>query len=200
MKSWCVWQHSLIAGHIDMTFYQGRLYMLWRFMPSLFVFEMVEDEQHGVRFSRMMDCLIEKLLPTPLGLNHVLSCNMVEWRGRLLLIIRYYGGYHVRHRVLKVEVFAVDLSTKPNSLTEIHSFGGDCIFVGTGGCKSFPAGQHPGVEGDLIYFVPDHYNPHDALVYNMRDRKKRRIVEPLPRGVCSPVLSFGFPVWLFPPE
>ncbi|KXG28823.1 uncharacterized protein LOC110435489 [Sorghum bicolor] len=199
MKSWRVWQHPLIAGHIDMAFYQGRLYMLWRFSPSLFVFEIVEDV-HGVSFSRMKDCLLEKLLPTPLGSNHVLSCNMVEWRGRLLLIIRYYGGYQVRHRVLKVEVFAMDLSTKPISLTEIHSFGGDCIFVGSGGCKSFPAGLYRGVEGDLIYFVPDHYNTHDAFVYNMRDGKIRLIVEPTPRRICAPVHSLGFPVWLFPPE
>lgn len=199
MKSWCVWQHSLIAGHIDMAFYQGRLYMLWRFTPSLFVFEIAEDG-HGVKFSRMKDCLLEKLLATPLGSSHVLSCNMVEWHGRLLLIIRYYGGYQVRHRVLKVEVFAIDLNTKPNSLTEIHSFGGDCVFVGSGGCKSFPAGQYRGVEGDLIYFVPDHYNPHDAFVYNMMDGKTRFIAEPLPCSISAPEQSSGFPVWLFPPE
>ncbi|RLM69581.1 hypothetical protein C2845_PM17G12640 [Panicum miliaceum] len=202
MKSWRVCHHALFAGHIDIAFYQGKLYMLWRFTPCLFAFEISEDER-GVTISRMKDCMIEKLLllPSTLGSNHELSCNMVEWSGRLLLIIRYYGGYgyQARHRV-KVKVFAMELSTNPFGLTEIHNFDGDCIFVGSGGSKSFPAGQNGGLEGDLIYFGPDHYNPHDAFMYSMKDGRTGSIVKPLPCGTRASERSLGFPVWLFPSE
>ncbi|RCV38818.1 hypothetical protein SETIT_8G172600v2 [Setaria italica] len=198
MRSWRVCHHALFAGHIDIAFYQGKLYMLWKFTPCLFAFELGDDE-HGVTISRMKDCFIEKLLPTTLGSTHELSCNMVEWHGRLLLIIRYYGGYQARHRV-KVKVFVMDLSTNPSVLTEIHSFGSDCIFIGSGGCKSFPAGQHGGVEGDLIYFGPDHYNPHDAFVYSMRDGRTGPIFKPLPCVTHASERNLGFPVWLFPKE
>jgi hypothetical protein len=198
MKSWRVCHHALLAGHIDIAFYQGKLYVLWRFTPCLFAFEISEDER-GVTISRMKDCMIEKLLPSTLGLYHELSCNMVEWSGRLLLIIRYYAVYQARNRV-KVKVFAMDLSTNPVGLTEIRSFGSDCIFVGLGGSKSFPAGQHDGVEGDLIYFGPDHYNPHDTFVYSMRDGRTGPIVQPLPCSTSASERNLGFPVWLFPSE
>ena len=198
MKSWRVCRHALLAGHFDIAFYQGKLYMLWRFMPCLFSFELGEDER-GVTVSHMKDFMIEKLLPSTLGLYHELSCNMVEWSGRLLLIIRYYGGYQARNRV-KVKVFAMDLSTNPVGLAEIRSFGSDCIFVGSGGSKSLPAGQHGGVEGDLIYFGPDHYNPHDAFVYSMRDGRTGPIVQPLPCSTRASERNLGFPVWLFPSE
>ncbi|BAS88611.1 Os04g0329650 [Oryza sativa Japonica Group] len=59
------------------------------------------------------------------------------------------------------EVFALDVDTNPYGLTEIHSL--------NGGCKSFPAGLHHGVEGDHIYFVPDDWKPYDTFVYSMRD-------------------------------
>ena len=198
MKSWRVCHHALLAGHIDIAFYQGKLYVLWRFTPCLFAFEISEDER-GVTISRMKDCMIEKLLPSTLGLYHELSCNMVEWSGRLLLIIRYYAVYQARNRV-KVKVFAMDLSTNPVGLTEIRSFGSDCIFVGLGGSKSFLAGQHDGVEGDLIYFGPDHYNPHEAFVYSMRDGRTGPIVQPLRCGTRASERKIGFPVWLFPSE
>uniref|UniRef100_A0A0A9E1R3 DUF295 domain-containing protein n=1 Tax=Arundo donax TaxID=35708 RepID=A0A0A9E1R3_ARUDO len=199
MKSWHVCRDALIAGHIDTAFYEGKLYMLWRFTPGLFAFELGEDG-HGVSVSRVEDCLIERLLPNPLENNDALSCNIVVWRGKLLLIIRYYRGYQARHNV-KVEVFALDFSTKPYGLTAIHGFGGDCIFVGSSGCKSFPAGLHNGIEGDFIYFVPDHYKPQDAFVYCMRHGRVRPFaIESSPGNIGAPEQNLGFPVWLFPSE
>lgn len=200
MTSWHVCQDALIAGHIDIAFYQGKLYMVWRFTPCLFALELGEDE-HGVNVSLVKDCLIERLLPNPLERNGVLSCNIVVWRGKLLLIIRYYGGSQARDNIRKVEVFALDFSTNPYGLTEIHGFGSDCVFVGSGGCKSFPAGLHGGVEGDLIYFVPDDYNPHGTFVYNMRDGTVRPFaIESSPRNIGTPEGNLDFPVWLFPSE
>ncbi|KAF8673180.1 hypothetical protein HU200_048729 [Digitaria exilis] len=204
MKTWRVYEHALFAGHVDIIFYQENLYMLWRFTPCLFALELGKDEEDGVIITSMKDCLVEKLLPNALVPTHETSCNMVEWKGRLLLIIRYHQApHHCRNMLVKVEVFVMDLSVMPCGLTQIHSLGNDCIFVGTGGCKSFSAGQHAGVEGDLIYFGPDHCNPHAAFAYSMRDRGTRAIVEtkPLPCvNNASPKQVLGYPVWLFPSE
>ncbi|KAK3120193.1 hypothetical protein QOZ80_9AG0683440 [Eleusine coracana subsp. coracana] len=201
MMSWHVCRDALIAGHVDIVFYQGKLYMLWRFTPCLFSFELRVDK-HGVSVTRVEDCLIESLLPKPLRHNDIVSCNIVVWRGKLLLIIRYYGGaYHQAWRnVLKVEVLTLDFSTKPYGVTEIHGFGTDCVFVGPGG-NSFPAALHDGLEDELIYFVPDHYNPHDAYVYNMKDGAVRPFgFESQPASFATPEDNLGFPVWLFPSE
>nr|XP_034569961.1 uncharacterized protein LOC117834512 [Setaria viridis] len=63
--------------------------------------------------------------------------------------------------IVKVEVFALDISTSRYGVTEIHSFDGDCIF---------------GVQGDLIYFADGcdgvfNYKNRlfDAYVCNIRD-------------------------------
>ncbi|TVU00376.1 hypothetical protein EJB05_54197 [Eragrostis curvula] len=201
MTSWHVRRDALIAGHIDMAFLKGKLYMLWRFTPCLVALELGEDER-GVTVSRIEDCFVESRLPNPLRYNDSVSCNIVVWRGKLLLVIRYYGGSQARHNVLKVGVLALDFSTKPYGVTEINGFGSDCIFVGSGGCKSFPAGLHDGFEDELIYFVPDHNNPHDAFVYNMKDGAVRPFaIESRPGSIVgTPQDSLGFPVWLFPSE
>ncbi|GJN04448.1 hypothetical protein PR202_ga21998 [Eleusine coracana subsp. coracana] len=160
MMSWHVCRDALIAGHVDIVFYQGKLYMLWRFTPCLFSFE-----------------------PGSISMG-------------------YYGGaYHQAWRnVLKVEVLTLDFSTKPYGVTEIHGFGTDCVFVGPGG-NSFPAALHDGLEDELIYFVPDHYNPHDAYVYNMKDGAVRPFgFESQPASFATPEDNLGFPVWLFPSE
>ncbi|KAL6841623.1 hypothetical protein ACP4OV_028562 [Aristida adscensionis] len=197
MTSWHICREALIAGQIDMVFFRDKLYMLWRFTPCLFALDLKEDN-HGVSVSHFNDCLIERRLPKPLG---AFSCNIVVWRGNLLLIIRYHGGYRDRNNVTKVEVFTLDFSKNPYGVSEIHSFGGDCIFVGSGGCKSFPASMYSEVEGDLIYFGPDDCDPYDKFVYNMKDGT----VRPFP--VSLSLVNFGalednldFPVWLFHSE
>jgi hypothetical protein len=102
-------------------------------------------------------------------------------------------------QVLGVEVFALDVNTSPYGLTEIHSFSGDCIFVGSGGCKSFPASSHDGVEGDLIYFVPDEWKPHDRFVYIMRDGAMRPFAAKLlSHYFYETEENLDFPVWLLP--
>jgi hypothetical protein len=202
MKSWHVCRDALIAGHNDLAFYQGKLYLVWRFTPCLIACELRADE-HGVSVTCVQDCLIESRLPKPLKFTDIVSCNIVVWRGQLLLIIRFYGARWTRNDpILKVKVLALDFSTKPYGVTEIHGFGTDSIFVGSGGCKTFPAGMHDGFEAGLIYFVPDQYNPHDAFVYNMRDGSVRPFCfESLPPcNFSNPEDDLGFPVWLFPSE
>jgi hypothetical protein len=140
MMSWHVCQHVLIGGYVDIAFYQGKLYVLSRFVPWIYSFELKVDKD-GIRVTHFEDCLIESRLPKPLRHNDTVSCNLVVWRGKLLLIIRYYGRLNHRRNVLKVEVLALDFSIKLYGVTEIRSFGTDCIFVGSGG-NSFPAGLH----------------------------------------------------------
>uniref|UniRef100_A0A0E0G7B7 KIB1-4 beta-propeller domain-containing protein n=1 Tax=Oryza nivara TaxID=4536 RepID=A0A0E0G7B7_ORYNI len=173
-----LWQPGMISWHIcagvdidgprDLTFYLGKLYVLQRYKIRLFAFEVGEDNG-GLMVSRVKRCLSALPLHHPYQEGGAISCNMVVWRGELLLIIRHYSDNYRDREVLKVEVFALDVNTNPYGLTEIHSLNGDCIFVGLGGCKSFPAGLHHGVEGDHIYFVPDDWKPYDTFVYSMRD-------------------------------
>jgi hypothetical protein len=126
MMLWLVCFGLGIDGLIDLTFYQGKLYVLLRHRKHLFTFVLEDD--HGLMVSRVELCLTQ--LPFDLFQEEVdaTCCNMVVWHGELLLIIRHYNDR-------RVEVFALDVSTNPHGLTEIHSFDGDCIFVVSGGCK-----------------------------------------------------------------
>ncbi|KAL6653987.1 hypothetical protein ACP70R_007452 [Stipagrostis hirtigluma subsp. patula] len=199
MESWHFCNGTDTDGPKDITFYQGKLYVLRRFIPRLLAFVLEEDDR-GIIVSRVEHCVTEPLPPHPVEQDGSLSSNMVVCRGKLLLIIRYYDScYRSRRSVIKVKVFALDFSTNPCGLTEIHSFDGDCIFVGSGSCKSVPTGLHDGVEGDLIYFVPDFWSPYDRFVYSMRDgRMKPFAVRLLPSKVPDNYLDF--PVWLCPSE
>uniref|UniRef100_A0A0E0KP14 KIB1-4 beta-propeller domain-containing protein n=1 Tax=Oryza punctata TaxID=4537 RepID=A0A0E0KP14_ORYPU len=170
-----LWQpgDDFMAVEIDgpryLSFYQGKLYVLTRHRTRLFTCELVEDDR-GFMVSRIECSLTELPRHHPYQEGGAISCNMVVWRGELLLIIRHNGDY-LKRQLHKLEEFALDVATNPYGLTEIHSLNGDCIFVGLGGCKSFAAGLHHGVEGDLIYFVPDDWKPYDTFVYSMRDGK-----------------------------
>ncbi|CAL4980241.1 unnamed protein product [Urochloa decumbens] len=142
-------------------------------------------------------CVTEPLPPLPMEENGSLNCNMVVWRGNLLLVLRYYDS-SFDDRKIEVEVFAVDFNTNPYGLPRIHNFDGDCIFIGSGSSKPFPAGLHDGVEGDLIYFVPEYWSPNDRFVYNMRDGTMRPFSAKLfPLEGC---VDDNSPVWLFPSE
>ncbi|TVU03083.1 hypothetical protein EJB05_51411 [Eragrostis curvula] len=195
MMSWNVCVGFDIQGSVDLAFYQGKLYVLQRPFALLYVFELEEDDR-GVIVSRVEQCVTQPLQPQPIW--HSMSCNMVVWRGNLLLIIRYYDGY-TKRSVVKVEVFVVDFSTNPKGLIKIDNFDGDCIFVDSGGCKSFPTNLHDGVEGDHIYFVPDYFSHYDSFVYNMRDGRMRPLaVNLLLHNVEEDNLDF--PVWLLPSD
>jgi hypothetical protein len=66
--------------------------------------------------------------------------------------------------------------------------------------KSFPAGLHDGVEGDL-YFVLDDRQPYDRFVYSMRDgRMKPFDAQLLASYFDVPVENLDFPLWLLPTE
>ena len=74
-----------------------------------------------------------------------MRCNMVVWRGKLLLIIRSFSQHTYRIMECKphsVEVFALDFSIRPCGFTQIHNFDGDCIFVQKSCCRPFSAGLH----------------------------------------------------------
>ncbi|KAL6653980.1 hypothetical protein ACP70R_007445 [Stipagrostis hirtigluma subsp. patula] len=197
MISWLFCAGVDIHGPKELAFYNGKLYVLQRFRPHLFAFELGEDDR-GVIVTRVELCVTEPLCPHPFGHDGSRSVNMVVWRGRLLLIIRYYDDHSPRHDVFNLKVFALDFDTNPYGVSEIHSFDGDCIFVSLGGCKSFPAGRHGGVEGDLIYFVPDYWNPNDRFVYSMRDAVVRPFaMESSPGNIRE---LNDLPVWLFPSD
>jgi len=208
MKSWHVCDGLPIVGPKDFAFYQGKLYVLLRFIPRLYAFELKEDDR-GVVVSRVEHCGIEQLHEHRVQDPGVLSCNIVVWRGSLLLIIRRYdtNRFSPKRALHQVEVFALDFSTNPCGLTEIHSFDGDSIFVDSCGCNSFPAGLYDGVEGDLVYFVDQYskyeyvggcFNPsYDTFVYNVRNGTARPFaVELSPDNFGAPRGKLDVPVWL----
>ncbi|CAO2144618.1 unnamed protein product [Urochloa humidicola] len=203
MASWYVCRGACIAGGNDLALYRGKLYMLWRFTPRLFAFDLRVNE-HGVSVSRVEPCVIDWLL----YYNHcgLMRCNIMVWRGKLLLIIRYINGYMTtRRKILKVGVFALDVSKNPCGISEIYEFDGDCILVDACGCKYFSAGLHVGIQGDLIYFADEydscngeiHY--YDTFVYNMDDGTMRPFdVERSPVKSGAPEGSLNVPVWFCP--
>ena len=131
---------------------------------------------------------------------------MVVWRGKLLLVIRIFSDSMYEKTECKphsVEVFALDFSTRPCGVTQIHNFDGDCIFVQKSGCRSFSAGLHVGVQRDLIYFLDEGITNHGSYTYvhNMRDGTLWRIAAGLPlpnSGVPQKCFPDDFPVWIFP--
>ncbi|KAJ1276131.1 hypothetical protein BS78_05G190600 [Paspalum vaginatum] len=201
MRSWHICDGYILNGLKDLAFYKGKLYILQRSQPDLYAFELEEGDR-GIVVSRVECCMSMLNFPHPLQLGIVggsMSCNIVVWRGLLLLVIKYYGDRYPRHKVLRVRVFALDFSRSPCAVTMIHNLGGDCIFVSSNGCRSFPASLHDTVEGDLIYFIPDYWSPYDSFVYNMRyGRKKHFPVKLLSCDFQLPEDVIDFPLWLFP--
>ncbi|RLM69986.1 hypothetical protein C2845_PM17G12620 [Panicum miliaceum] len=203
MKSWHVCDGLPIAGPKDFAFYQGKLYVLLRFIPRLYAFELEEDDR-GVVVSCVEHCMIDPLHDHVQD-HGVLSCNIVVWRGHLLLIIRRYDTtdkFGPKRTLRQVEVFALDFSTNPCGLTEIRS---DSIFVDSCGCNSFPAGLSDGVEGDLVYFVDQNtkyegnsFDPsYDTFVYDVRNGTTRPFaVELSPHNFGAPRGKLDVPLWL----
>ncbi|KAM0911363.1 hypothetical protein ACQ4PT_013522 [Festuca glaucescens] len=85
MRSWCVCQGDSFFGPNDLAFYHGKLYALSRSRPTLhlFAFEIEEDDR-GIMVSRVEHCMTEPLA----CVEHIQqNYNLVEWRGKLLVII-----------------------------------------------------------------------------------------------------------------
>jgi hypothetical protein len=188
----------------DVTFNQGKLYMVRKRTPNIFAFELREDEQ-GVNLSCSKHYAINPLIIPSKTIGYSMRCNMVVWRGKLLLIIRFFRGqfHNMECNLRNVEVFALDLSTSPCGVTPIHNFDGNCIFVQKSGCRSFSAGLHTGVvQGDLIYFLDEHTFNHVSYTYvhNLRDGTVRRFAAglPLPSSEVAEEHYLDFPVWIFP--
>ncbi|XP_066338382.1 uncharacterized protein [Miscanthus floridulus] len=207
MKTWYVYQSRWVNWLSDLVFHQGKLYMLrgyWHTFqsPLLFAFTLGEDE-HGVNVSGLEHRVTMPPFPRPGPANWAARCNLVQWRGRLVVIIRYVDSYISFSHTEKVDVFALDLSIDPCGVTEIRSFGGDCVFVDLCRCTSFPAGSYEGVQGDSIYFI-DKYKKDDqpsyvTTVYNMRDGTVKSFTAELLSG--NPAEDkLASPVWMFPPE
>ncbi|CAO2146793.1 unnamed protein product [Urochloa humidicola] len=204
MKEWYVYQCDSIDWLSNLVFYQGKLYMLHRTNPWLTAVTLGEDE-NGVNVAHVEHCVAEdEQLPDH---HHppywIPRSNVVVWRDRLIVIVRYINGCTSLLDVEKVEVFALDLST--GRITEINNIGGDCIFVDPCRCYSFPASSHQVVEGDLIYFV-DKYKKNDTpyfvtTVYNMKDSTMKPFTaEPLSGNFDAPEDKLADPVWVFPSE
>lgn len=148
--------------------------------------------------SRVEHCMTEPLA----CVEHIRqNYNLVEWRGKLLVIIRSSSSYDVGN-ILEVKVFSLDFSTNPYRLSQIHSLDGDCIFVDSCSSRSFPAGMYDGVQGDLIYFLDDvsyyTYPSYDTFVYNMRDGTVTPFAAELsPDNFGAPEDKLAHPVWFF---
>ncbi|RCV38812.1 LOW QUALITY PROTEIN: hypothetical protein SETIT_8G172000v2 [Setaria italica] len=176
-----IFQYTIcIAWGSDLAYYHGKLYMIWNHV----IYPLLRSKH-----------------------NYSLRFQMVVWRGKLLLIIRNFDARKIEPEIVKVEVFALDIST--SRVTEIHSFDGDCIFVGNRSCKSFSAGLHVGVQGDLIYFA-DGYDGvfsyknrlfDGYMVCNIRDGTIRPLaVEFSPTNSGAPEVHLDIPVWFCPSE
>ena len=141
--------------------------MVRKHTPNIFAFELREDEQ-GVNLSCSKHYAINPLIIPSKTICYSMRCNIVVWRGKLLLIIRFFSGqfHNMECSLRNVEVFALELSTSPCGATQIHNFDGDCIFVQKSGCRSFSAGLHTGVvQGDRIYFLGGHTINHVIYIY-----------------------------------
>ncbi len=100
MISWQVCSGVEIDGPRDLSFYQGKLYMLMRHRTRLFTCELEEDDR-GFMVSRIELSLTELPRNHPYQEGGAISCNMVVWRGELLLIIRHYNGDYRKRQLHK---------------------------------------------------------------------------------------------------
>ncbi|WVZ70001.1 hypothetical protein U9M48_018710 [Paspalum notatum var. saurae] len=94
---------------------------LWRFSDiafkvttNLFVFDISEDCS-GLMVSHVERCVME--LPEFKD-SYGQRWNIVEWHGKLLLVVTYLGGAEGWHNICKIGVFEVDLSTNTLRCTQ----------------------------------------------------------------------------------
>ncbi|KAL6653988.1 hypothetical protein ACP70R_007453 [Stipagrostis hirtigluma subsp. patula] len=203
MTSWCVCHGGCISKFSDIAFFQGKIYMFSKLTTNLFVFDIAEDDS-DLMVSRVERCVTE--LPAVKD-SYGQRWNIVEWHGKLLLVVTHLGGAEGWHNICKIGVFEVDLSTNPFRFTEINSLDGDCIFISPCSSKSLRAGYYDGVDGDLIYFIDGglytakNAPPFDKFVYNMRDGTMAPFATEIPehnlRAQDGRLMN---PTWLFPSE
>ncbi|CAL4987044.1 unnamed protein product [Urochloa decumbens] len=203
MTSWCVCQGGCMSKFSDIALYQGKVYTFSKFTTNLFVFDITEDDS-GLMVSHVERCVAK--LPE-VGESYRQTWNIVEWHGKLLLVVTYIGGEGGWHNICKIGVFEVDLSTNPFRFTEINSLDGDCIFISPCSSNSFRACQYDRVEGDLIYFIDGglypakNAPPFNRSVYNMRDGAMAPFAAEIPDyNLRAPDGSLMNPTWLFPSE
>ncbi|TVU00379.1 hypothetical protein EJB05_54200, partial [Eragrostis curvula] len=204
MTSWCVCDGSCITAFSDIAFYQGKLYMFSMLDLDIFSFEISEDDS-GLIVSRIEHCVMEKL-PKPNG-TYIRRSKIVEWHGKLLLVVPFFTGAECWQNIRKIGVFEVDLSPNPARFIEINSLDGDCIFISPCSSKPFCVSQYDGGEDDLLYFIdscifPRRNAPHyDKFVYSMKDGT----VVPFAAAISEKNLQVPdgrpmYPTWLFPSE
>lgn len=163
------------------------------------MFFQLEEVDGRVMVSYVERCVTQTLPPVEgCAVNEF---HIVEWRGKLLLIVMYANHVWVENR--KIGIYALDFSTNPCSLTEINNLDGDCLFISLRSSKSFPACQYDGAKGDFVYFVSGYWqhatsvhHSFDVLVYNVRDATTTRLSVSAPEDNSGPFTNNL--LWLFP--
>ncbi|XP_015697961.1 uncharacterized protein LOC102711484 [Oryza brachyantha] len=204
MSSWSVCRSIRINVSADIAFYQGRIYMVSANPTGLLIlFFELEEVDDRVTVSYAEQCVTEPLPLVKGCLVH--QCCIVEWHGKLVLIIMFADCDVLKITIRKIGIYPLDFSTNPHSFTEINSLDGDCLFISSCSSKSFPACQYDGANGDFVYFVSN-YNQQttssdpsfDVLVYNVRDAKMIEFPVLVPKDNSWPFLDNL--LWLFPPK
>jgi hypothetical protein len=192
-----------ISKFSDITFYQGKLYMLSKLTTNLFAFE-ITDGDCGLMVTGVERCVAQ--LPEVKD-SYGQRWNLVEWHGKLLLVARYLGRGEGWHNICKVGVYIVDSSTKPFRFTEINTLDGDCIFISPCSTRSFNAREYDGVEGEVIYFIDGYLYPakngppFDKFMYNLRDGTLSSFATEISEyNFRAPDGKLMSPTWLFPSE
>uniref|UniRef100_A0A0E0MGV6 KIB1-4 beta-propeller domain-containing protein n=1 Tax=Oryza punctata TaxID=4537 RepID=A0A0E0MGV6_ORYPU len=207
MTAWCVCRSFWFDGSADIAFYQGRIYMVMvtTYLPYILsiLFFQLEEVDGRVMVSYVEQCVTETLPPVEGCV--VKEFHIVEWRGKLLLIVMYADRVWVDRKIQKIGIYALDFSTNPHSLTEIKNLDGDCLFISSRSSKSFPACQYDGAKGDFVYFVSSYrqqstYACHsfDVVVYNVRDATMSAFPVLVPGDNSGPFMDNL--LWLFPPK
>ncbi len=165
------------------------------------MFFQLEEVDGRVMVSYVERCVTQTLPPVEgCAVNEF---HIVEWRGKLLLIVMYANHVWVENR--KIGIYALDFSTNPCSLTEINNLDGDCLFISSRSSKSFPACQYDGAKGDFVYFVSSFrqqtigvHHSFDILVFNVRDATTAVFPVLVPGDNSDPFMDNL--LWLFPPK
>lgn len=200
--SWCICEGNCIKSHIDIEFYQGKLYMVDTRNGDLFAFELEAHDRVFPVVSLVERCLIEKLPSAEDGDRQ--TYNLVQSLGKLLLLVRYFRESW--DQFVGVGVFELSFNSNPWKWIEKKSLDGESIFISSSCNKSFAASQYEEIEDDRIYFLDSlcpKFNPkksdsysYCSQVYNMRDGT----ISPFLIGTGPMSNYLGFPMWFCPTQ